>query len=156
MCIRDRWRADHLSGADGMPRVVKRLLPRLRSVLGDMPLLFTFRSKEEGGQRQVSKEEYLAWNREALQTGCVNLIDVELMAGDLIVKTLIQESHEQGVHVVVSNHDFHGTPPEPVLINRLEKMICLGADLPKLAVMPSGPRDVLTLLSATEEIARRH
>ncbi len=32
----------------------------------------------------------------------------------------------------------------------------LGADIPKIAVMPQNKKDVLTLLSATEEMAEEH
>lgn len=37
------------------------------------------------------------------------------------------------------------------MLGRLMRMQALGADLPKLAVMPETPRDVLRLLSVTEQ-----
>lgn len=49
----------------------------------------------------------------------------------------------------MSNHDFHKTPAQEDIIYRLRRMQDLGADLPKIAVMPQSPQDVLTLLSAT-------
>ena len=60
-----------------------------------------------------------------------------------------------GRAVVGSRHDHSGTPPREELIARLRRAQDLGADLPKLAVTPRSPADVLTLLSATEEMARR-
>ena len=53
-----------------------------------------------------------------------------------------------------SNHDFQRTPSQADLIFRLRKMQDMGADIPKIAVMPRSAGDVLTLLSATEEMAR--
>ncbi len=41
-------------------------------------------------------------------------------------------------------------------MGRLRKMQELGADLPKIAVMPQNKRDVLTLLLATEEMTRKY
>ena len=40
------------------------------------------------------------------------------------------------------------------MIYRLRKMQDMGADLPKIAVMPKSKADVLTLLNATEEMSR--
>ena len=54
--------------------------------------------------------------------------------------------------VVVSNHDFEKTPSKEEIVARLQKMQELGADLPKIAVMPQCKKDVLTLLAATEEM----
>ena len=42
------------------------------------------------------------------------------------------------------------------IINRLCKMQDLGADLPKIAVMPNTSEDVVTLLAATEEMSTKH
>ena len=41
-------------------------------------------------------------------------------------------------------------------MSRLRKMQELGADIPKIAVMPQNKRDVLTLLLATEEMTREY
>ena len=69
-------------------------------------------------------------------------------------KKFVKTSHECGVKVIASNHDFRKTPPKAELISRMRKMQELGADIPKIAVMPQSTEDVLTLLSATEEMRR--
>ena len=43
-----------------------------------LPLLFTFRSKKEGGETELSDEAYFALNREAARSGLVDVIDIEL------------------------------------------------------------------------------
>ena len=63
-------------------------------------------------------------------------------------------AHACGVKVVASNHDFDKTPDKEDIVGRLRKMQDLGADIPKIAVMPQSKLDVLTLLSATEEMNR--
>ena len=83
----------------------------------------------------------------------VDLIDVEVFTGDDIVKEIIEGAHANGVKVVASNHDFDKTPDKDDIVGRLRKMQELGADIPKIAVMPRNKKDVLTLLSATEEMA---
>ena len=56
----------------------------------------------------------------------------------------------------MSNHDFFKTPSKEEIISRLCTMQEKGADIPKIAVMPQSKRDVLTLLSATNEMAEEH
>ena len=54
---------------------------------------------------------------------------------------------------MVSNHDFGKTPSQSDIVYRLRRMQDMGADIPKIAVMPQSRRDVITLLAATEEMA---
>lgn len=56
----------------------------------------------------------------------------------------------------MSNHDFHKTPAAEEIVQRLRKMQELGADIPKIALMPQNKADVLTLLSATLEMQERY
>lgn len=132
------------------------VLKELREVLGDLPLLFTFRTAAEGGEKSAESGEYLALNKAAARSGFVDLLDVELSAGEDAVSDIIAEAHRNGVVAVVSSHDFSGTPMREEIIRRLCKMQSLGADILKIAVMPKSPRDVLTLLSATEEMYRKY
>lgn len=128
----------------------------LRSALGELPLLFTFRNAKEGGEKEISAEAYRKLNLTLAASGLVDLIDVELFSGDELVKELIREAHSHGVKVIASNHDFHKTPSKEELIHRLRLMQDFDADLPKIAVMPTCRQDVLTLLSATLEMAETY
>ena len=127
----------------------------LRSILGETPLLFTFRSAREGGEKELSLESYATLLESVAKTGFVDLIDVEVFSGDDAVKNIIQTAHAHGVKVIASNHDFEGTPAREELVARLCKMQDLGADILKIAVMPQTRSDVLTLLSVTEEMSSR-
>lgn len=148
------WRADWYENIFN-DECVEGLLKKLREILGDMPLLFTFRTLKEGGERNAELSEYAALNRNAAATGYIDLIDVEAFTGDDIVKELIREAHGNHVKVIASNHDFKKTPEKEEMIRRLCRMQDLGADVCKLAVMPEEKRDVFTLLCATEEMVRK-
>ena len=145
------WRVDWYEGVFDRQKVTDTLA-LLRDVLQDMPLLFTFRTAREGGEKEIRPEQYLELNRLALDSGCTDLIDLELFTGEALVKDLIEAAHSQRVKVIVSNHDFEKTPEKEEIISRLQKMQELGADIPKIAVMPQNKKDVLTLLLATEEM----
>jgi len=147
------WRADFFKDVF-VPERVSETLRQLRAALGETALLVTFRTKKEGGEKEIGMEEYTALNLLAAKSGCVDAVDVEIFSGDDVVRKNIQNIHGAGLVVVGSNHDFFKTPDEDDLIYRLRKMQDLGADIPKIAVMPQNKADVLTLLSATEKMAR--
>ena len=88
--------------------------------------------------------------------GLVDLIDLELFTGDELVKNAIAAAHARGVKVIMSNHDFHKTPAKDEIIYRLRRMQELGADIPKIALMPTCRQDVLTVLSATVDMAEKY
>ena len=142
------WRID--ACAEGAEEV-RQILPALRAAC-PWPLLCTFRTRQEGGLRAISAEAYRALLLAILESGCADLIDIELFAGSFVPE-MINAAREAGVVSVVSSHDFQSTPEEVVLFGRFEQMHRLGADLPKSAVMPHTPQDVLHLLAATRRAA---
>lgn len=149
------WRADWFEHVFEFEKV-EEVLKGLREVLGNTPILMTFRTSKEGGEKAIEAEEYAELNVKAARTGYVDFVDVEIFTGDEIVKKIIDGAHAAGVKVIASNHDFHKTPEKSDIINRLCKMQDMGADIPKIAVMPQSKRDVLVLLAATEEMVTEY
>lgn len=149
------WRVDWFEHVFEIEKV-KEVLVELRAALKDTPLLFTFRTSKEGGEKAIEPEAYAALNKAVAETGDVDLVDVEAFTGDEVVKDIIEAVHKAGVKVVASNHDFDKTPDQADIVGRLCKMQELGADIPKIAVMPQSKKDVITLLAATEEMTREH
>lgn len=129
------WRVDwfeHVFEFDKVEDVLKELC----TVLGNIPLLLTFRTKKEGGEKAIDTKDYKDLNLRAAKTGYVDFIDVEIFTGDDVVKEIIDGAHAVGVRVIASNHDFFKTPAKSDIIYRLRKMQDMGADIPKIAVMP--------------------
>ena len=149
------WRADWFEGVFDFAKV-EDVLKDLRTVLGNIPLLMTFRTSKEGGEKAIEPDVYVELNKKAAATGLVDLVDVEAFTGDSYVKEIIEAAHEAGVAVVASNHDFDKTPDKDDIVGRLRKMQELDADIPKIAVMPQNKKDVLTLLAATEEMVSEY
>lgn len=142
------WRADFYEDVFGAEKVLETLRG-LRERLGEKGLLFTFRTKGEGGNRSVEKETYFHLNRAAAASGCVSLVDVEAFLDEERTEREIQKIHQAGSRVIASNHDFEKTPDMEEMVRRLARMEELGADAAKLAVMPQSRQDVLDLLQAT-------
>ena len=144
------WRVDHYKDVEDIEKV-KEIVKALRDEVKDVVILFTFRSKKEGGELEVSTEYYSELNKTIAQTKLVDLIDVELFTGDEIVKDIVETAHKNNVKVVMSNHDFYKTPAKDEIINRLCKMQDLGADLPK--IMHSGN---VVICSSFRQCCRRY
>lgn len=152
-CDLAEWRIDWFDGVMELSQV-KESARALRAVLPDIPILLTFRTKEEGGERSISTEDYIQLYRFAARNGLADALDVELFRGDEVVQTIVSCAHEQDIAVVVSNHNFTETPAQNEIVSRLQKAQALGGDILKIAVMPQTAQDVLTLLAATEEAHR--
>ena len=135
------WRADWFEDVFDFAKV-EDVLTKLRAALGEMPILFTFRTSREGGQRAINSCDYADLNIRVAQTGLVDLVDVEAFAGDEVVRKIIDAAHAAGAKIVASNHDFEKTPGKDEIVRRLRRMQELGADIPKIAVMPQSREEV--------------
>ena len=87
------WRVDHYEYVEDLNKV-KEVLKQLREEIKDLPILFTFRSKKEGGEKEVSIEYYIELNKEIATTKMVDLIDVELFTGDEAVRYIVTHAHK--------------------------------------------------------------
>ena len=147
------WRVDWFEYAFNFSKV-EGILKDLRRALGETPLLVTFRTSNEGGEKSIKPDDYAEFIVSASETGYVDMVDVEVFIGTDIVKEIIAGAHNAGVKVIGSNHNFNKTPDKDEIVERLHNMQELGVDIPKIAVMPKGMKDVITLLTATEEMHR--
>jgi len=135
---------------------VKQALKIIRGILDDKPIIFTFRSIKEGGNKEINKEYYFELNKIISKTKLIDAIDIELFNYEEDIKELIDVAHGSNVAVIISNHDFNKTPPKEEIILRICKAIELGADIAKVAVMPKCNADVITLLDTTNIIKEKY
>lgn len=141
------WRADRFDELQ-IPGRPEKMAECLREILGDIPLLFTCRT--EDGQFSIDVDSYVELNKRMISSGWLDLIDVELFMGDGVCREVVEYAHAHQVAVIISNHEFKRTPDVDVMVQRLQAMRYLGADIPKLAVMPANTGDLLKLLRATD------
>lgn len=129
-------------------------LDSIREAVKDAPILATFRTKEEGGVRSISNEDYIKLLKYIIRTGKVDMIDIEFFKDEEAWKQISEYAHKHNVVVVASNHHFDKTPSKEEMIEILCSLKEKGADVPKLAVMPANDKDVLALIEATHEVSR--
>ena len=146
------WRMDHYTNILDINEAVKAIT-LIRKLLQDTVLLSTFRTSKEGGEQSATNAQYVTLNKAIIHTHLTDLLDVECFTGDLEVKEIVEYAHQNNVYIVMSNHDFKATPSYDEIVRRLTLMDQMGADIPKIALMPQTKKDVLNVLLATDTVA---
>lgn len=127
---------------------------KLRKITGDIPLIFTLRHIEEGGAREIPQHERAKTIKEVIGTGLFDLVDIEIMNGEAFISEIKENTKKYGCKLILSYHNFQHTPSEEFIINKLKEAEGLGADIAKLAVMPTDYTDVLRLMSISLAVKR--
>jgi 3-dehydroquinate dehydratase-1 len=150
------FRMDMARAAGGDPAAA------LAAYDGDLPLIATDRAPREGGAGDAADGDRLTSLVEAAARDAVEAVDLELALfrgdADGIPESRADEAaaavRERGASLVVSTHDFEGTPPRGRLLELLEAA-CRVGDVGKLAVTAADRGDALDLLAATHRADAR-
>ncbi len=148
------FRIDLLSFASDTKQVIA-LGHELKKILGHKPMIATIRTKNEGGQLEISDADYGKTYQAYLKNPFMDWLDVEMFRDQKVVSEIVQKAHQKKVLVVMSNHDFQKTPSQDEIEKRLLKQDQMGADILKIAVMPRSKQDVFTLMNATLKVSQQ-
>lgn len=148
------FRIDLLSFASDTKQVIA-LGHELKKILGHKPMIATIRTKNEGGQLEISDADYGKTYKAYLKNPFMDWLDVEMFRDQKVVSEIVQKAHQKKVLVVMSNHDFQKTPSQDEIEKRLLKQDQMGADILKIAVMPKSKQDVFTLMNATLKVSQQ-
>ncbi|MFL9575946.1 type I 3-dehydroquinate dehydratase [Acinetobacter baumannii] len=148
------FRIDLLSFASDTKQVIA-LGHELKKILGNKPMIATIRTKNEGGQLEISDADYGKTYQAYLKNPFMDWLDVEMFRDQKVVSEIVQKAHQKKVLVVMSNHDFQKTPSQDEIEKRLLKQDQMGADVLKIAVMPKSKQDVFTLMNATLKVSQK-
>ena len=144
-------RADYFGFVQDQSKVIE-LLKKIRKIY-DKPLLFTLRTKKEGGVSYIDADYYFKLNDSVIESKLVELIDIEFFSQAEKVENTVNLARKNNVVTILSSHDFLKTPPEEEIILRVSKMMDCG-DIAKIAVIANSEEDVLTLLSAALKLKK--
>ena len=143
------FRIDYFEGLEDYTRL-KDLIGLIKNRL-NKPLILTLRTKNEGGNVDPSETTYFG-----IEDRLAEAIDIEYMREQERVVRLVALAKGKGLTSILSNHDFNSTPAREEIVTRLEAMIGMGADVAKIALMPTCPEDVLSLLGASSQVKSKH
>lgn len=136
-CI--EWRCDYFEGNESILNVLQHI-----NRLINKPLIFTFRTQEEGGQKKISQFDYEKMLVEVSCSNLVDIIDVEYQKSN---DEFLQQLNSK-VSILLSYHNFKNTPDG--LEKYFEEMDQKKCDFVKIAVMPQNDSDVEKLVKATQ------
>jgi 3-dehydroquinate dehydratase-1 len=143
------WRVDFFAALGDTAHVIDTA-QALRERAGSVPVMFTRRSSLEGGEKiPLAEHEVVQLYVDVCASRLVDLIDYETANAAEDFRRLRAASREHGIALIGSYHNFEATPDATTLAAKFELAHGLEADIAKVAVMPKGPPDVLTLLGAT-------
>lgn len=148
------WRVDAFENVES-PNAIREILNEMKHIIKESILVYTFRSKNQGGCKALSAADIYDIHQVAAESDVVDFIDVEYFEAKNPQKE-IARLQEMGVYVIASHHDFEQTPDTEVIRMLLEQIRESGADVVKLAVMPQNMWDVLHLLEETNRFHENH
>lgn len=120
-------------------------------MINQLPIIFTLRTRNEGGRLEVEPRQYAHIIQTALASEAYEIYDIELLINDSVVIDLVAQIHERGKKVIMSNHDFNRTPSFNTMSMRFLKMASFDSDILKIAVTPTNHLDVLKILEFTDQ-----
>ncbi len=145
------WRVDFFAAIADVAQVVAAAR-KVRENAQGIPIIFTRRSIREGGEPiGISEDQVLALVEAVCESGCVDFVDCELSSDPAHFQGALAAARKCGAQLIASFHNFQRTPASAEIVGKLLAAEQAGADIAKVAVMPQGIEDVLTLLSATLE-----
>lgn len=149
------WRVDFFEEIHNQSLVIKTA-KEIRQRAGTTPIIFTRRAAHEGGEKiTLSEAAAVDLYRAVCASEAVDFVDVELSQPDDYRHAIRVMSKNHQIGYIASFHDFARTPPNDVLIEKMQEAVDIGADIAKIAVMPQSESDVTRLLDATREGATR-
>lgn len=129
---------------------IKRLIGEIRRCSRSVRVIVTNRKSDSAGGRVAASAEKgrIALLAEAVALGA-DYVDVELDADAALRKELrsLIEKHGNHTILIVSHHDFAGTPSERALKDIFRACIRAGADVVKVATVARNAADNLKVLS---------
>ncbi len=131
------WRADYLP-----KEAILQVAPAIFEKFAGRELVFTLRTRSEGGEIDLSPEEYIHLIKEVAQFYQPDYIDFEYYSYKDVFEEMLDFPN-----LVFSYHNFQETPENMMEI--LSELTILNPKLVKVAVMAHTEQDVLDLMNYT-------
>lgn len=131
------WRADYLP-----KEAILQVAPAIFEKFAGRELVFTLRTRSEGGEIDLSPEEYIHLIKEVAKLYQPDYIDFEYYSYKDVFEEMLDFPN-----LVLSYHNFQETPENMMEI--LSELTILNPKLVKVAVMAHTEQDVLDLMNYT-------
>lgn len=143
------WRADAFEHVMDYSSV-KMTLEALKQILAEKPLIFTVRTRQEGGLLGIEDRSYAKLLCEIIELKAVEIVDLEVRLEKGLRDGVIDAAQAHDCLVIGSKHDFSQTDDIQTLLETFSQMESMGVAIVKVACMPNSEADVLRLMLATQ------
>ena len=133
---------------DAMPEA--RIAPCVAAL--DLPLLVTNRPRWEGGLFAGREDDRVDQLCAAVRAGA-RYADIELRTDPALRSQLFAVARDCSARMIVSSHDYTGTPPAALLRATLQQMVASGAHMGKIVTTATNADEALRVLALLEEAA---
>lgn len=131
------WRADYLSKED-----ILKVAPAVFEKFVGREIVFTIRTRKEGGQIDLTDEEYVKLIKEVAALYQPDYIDFEYFSHQAVFEEMLDFPN-----LVLSYHNFEETPENFMEI--MSELTSLSPAVVKMAVMANTEQDVLDVMNYT-------
>jgi len=114
------WRADYFETVSNAKSIVDGLIG-LSSIIREIPLIFTLRHHNEGGQVKLTQDKRMEIIRESINTRHVDILDVEILNGSDFINTVRSFILEKDTKLILSYHNFNETPSEEFMLDMIRE-----------------------------------
>lgn len=138
-------------GFDNMSRSEHlKLVGEVAGQLTDIPVIYTYRTSHEGGSGSRSYAEYKDLLMDIITKCDIDIIDIEYMTAGKLLPEMVECAGAHQKTVLLSQHDFKGTPEVEEMQKLLYRMHSAGGEILKLAYAPEDAGDVIKMLKIVE------
>ena len=123
----------------------------------EKPIIVVIRRKDEGGKYEMDERKRLRILEKAVDLDA-DYIDIEMRNQRSFVQALMayRSANKKKTRIILSFHDFQGTPSPRVLQKICDRMIDAGADVVKIVTYAQSLEDNLPLLSLIPYAKKRN
>lgn len=149
------WRTDFFDASDD-PKQLVEASKTIRTTIGTKELILAFRTKAEGGVKNLEIPLMLLMYKTIMLTKCVDMIDVELLLGDTIINQIVKHAKLLNQKVIISNNDPDSTPDADILMKRVETMANKGGDIVRIGMTPRSAAEVDTVIDVCKKGSQKY
>jgi len=164
--LKEKMEVAKLRGADAVelridaePKIVEKDLLKLKGISERLkiPVIFTLRSKEEGGKYDFPFGRKLKLIKRALQLN-FDYLDIELKFLEKLEKNIPQLKGSSKTKIILSYHNLKGAEGFKKLREIKKRMLILKPDVIKIAVFSKSEKtnqDILKLIRETKQEGKK-
>lgn len=101
-----------------------------------------------------SEKERMGLLRDAIELGA-SYVDIELESGEGFAREIISSAENNACDLIISHHDFQGTPGEDELNSKMDLCFDRGGAVAKIATMVQSSEDAVRLLTLHNRPGRK-